>query len=79
MRKQLTTLSIDVRAEIEKRLPEVSQTTGVSIQGLRMMIAGMTDSAIEEGDAESLTPEAEAEFLIHISLRMLQQFTGLDV
>jgi hypothetical protein len=79
MKKKITTLSVDVQAEIERRLPEVSQSTGVSIQGLLMMIAGMTDSAVEEGDAENLTPEAEAEFLIHISLQMLQQFQGLDV
>jgi len=79
MKKQRTALPADVRDEIEKRLPEVSQSTGVSIQGLRMMIAGITDSAVEEGDAENLTPEAEAEFLIHISLQMLQQFQGLDV
>jgi hypothetical protein len=76
---QLTTLPADLRAEIEKRLPEVSKSIGVPIQDLRMMIAGMAGSTVDEGGTENLTPEEEAEFLIHFSLQMLQQFTGLDV
>jgi hypothetical protein len=79
LKDQLTALPADVRAEIEKRLPEVSKIKRVPIQDLRMMIAEMTGSMVEEGDTENLTPEREAEFLIHISLQMLQQFTGLDV
>jgi hypothetical protein len=79
LKDQLTALPADVRAEIEKRLPEVSKIKRVPIQDLRMMIAGMTGSMVEEGDTENLTPEREAEFLIHMSLHMLQQFTGFDV
>ena len=79
VKDQLTTLPADVQAEIEKRLPEVSKSIGVPIQDLRLMIAGMVGSTVEEGDTENLTPEGEAEFLIHISLQVLQQFTGLDV
>ena len=76
---QLTALPTDVRAEIEKRLPEVSKSVGVPIQDLRMMIAGMVHRTAEEDGTENLTPEQEAEFLIHTALQALQQFTGLDV
>jgi hypothetical protein len=79
VKDQLSTLPADVQAEIEKQLPKVSKSIGMPIQDLRIMIAGMVGSTVEEGDIENLTPEGEAEFLIHISLRALQQFTGLDV
>jgi hypothetical protein len=79
VRDRLITVPADVRAEIEKRLPEVSKSIGVPIQDLRRLIAGMTGGAVEEGGTENLTPEGEAEFLIYISLQTLQQFTGLDV
>jgi Sec-independent protein translocase protein TatA len=79
MKNKLTTLPADVHAEIEKRLPEVSKTIGVSIQDFRIMIAGMVDSTAEERNTENLTTEVEAEFLIHISMQALQQFTGSDI
>jgi hypothetical protein len=79
VKDQLKTLPADVRDEIEKRLPEVSKSRGLPIQELRIVIAGVIGSTVEQGDTENLTPEGEAEFLIHISLHVLQQFTGLDV
>jgi hypothetical protein len=79
LKDQLTELPNDVRAEIEKRLPEVSKSVGAPIRDLRMMISGMVRRTAEEDGIENLTPEEEAEFLIHTALQALQQFTGLDV
>ena len=79
VRDQLAALPTDVRAEIEKRLPGVSKSLGVPIQDLRMMIGGIVRGTVEENGTENLTPEGEAEFLIHTSLQILQQFTGSDV
>ena len=73
------TLPADVHAEIERRLPEVSKSVGIPIQDLRIMIAGMVVSTAGERDTENLPTEVEAEFLIHISMQALQQFTGSDI
>ena|ERR1700722_9859279 len=76
---RLSLLPADVWAEIEKRLPGISENMSVPVQDLRIVISEVVGGATGESGKENPTAAGEAECLIHISLQILQQFTGLDV